>query len=41
MRILPNLQHLLLGQARETEHADLIRDMLPAARRAHLLQPLA
>lgn len=31
MRILPKLQHLLLRQAREAEHADLVRDMLPAA----------
>lgn len=31
MRILPDLQHLLLRQAREAEHADLIRDVLPAA----------
>ncbi len=31
MRILPHLQDLLLRQPREAEHADLLRDMLPAA----------
>lgn len=31
MCIFPDLQDLLLRQARETEHADLVRDMLPAA----------
>lgn len=31
MRILADLQHLLLAQARETEHPNLLRDMLPAA----------
>lgn len=31
MRILSDLQDLLLRQSREAEHADLIRDMLPAA----------
>lgn len=30
MRIFPNLQHLLLRQSRETEHANLLGDMLPA-----------
>lgn len=31
MPLLPHDQGLLLRQAREAEHADLIRDMLPAA----------
>ena len=30
MCILPNLQHLLLAQPRETKHPNLLRDMLPA-----------
>lgn len=38
MRLLPEPHHLLLVQARETEHADLIRDMFPRPRRAQLLQ---
>lgn len=40
VRHLSQLQHLFLAQARETEHANLLRDMLPATRRAHLLQLL-
>ena len=38
MRFLPYLQHLLLRQARKAKHADLLRDVLPAARRAQLLE---
>lgn len=36
--VLPNLQHLLLIQPREAEHADLLRDVVPLAGRAHLLE---
>ena len=31
MRLIPQLPHLLLAQAREAKHADLIRDVLPTA----------
>ena len=53
MSVLPDLQHLLLVQAREAEHADLVRDVppaaflavqflqLPAQHRSHLLDPAA
>ncbi len=31
MRLIPQLQYLFLAQSRETKHANLIRDMFPAA----------
>lgn len=53
MGVLADAQHLRLGQTREAEHADLVRDVLPAAvaaveplqrgpqRGPHLLDPAA
>lgn len=41
MTLLPQLHHLLLTQPGKGKHANLIRDMVPRSRRAHLLQFLA
>lgn len=41
MPLLAQDLHLLLGQAREAEHADLAGDMVPRARSALGLQPVA